>query len=227
MRRLGIIGSTNGSALIAADDCLKAAGKKTNWVVVTDRDCGLEGWAKSNGHELHRVTYSDADSFSRRAHRVFLESDCSHILLFYSRLIAPPLIDEMQVWNIHPALLPAFAGLGTIEKSMKAGVRIFGATLHRVDAGVDTGAIVAQVAAALQPGISVDRVQRLSYLQKVWLTLVWYEQLAPGIAASPRLLPDCQAVKLSYPGLADRKLLQSYNDWLAAIHEDNHHDSPS
>ena len=49
-----------------------------------------------------------------------------------------------RMLNIHPSLLPAFAGLGTHERALAAGVRVHGATVHFVSPVVDAGAIVAQ-----------------------------------------------------------------------------------
>ena len=51
-----------------------------------------------------------------------------------------------RMLNIHPSLLPAFAGLHTHERALAAGVRIHGATVHFVSPVVDGGAIVAQAA---------------------------------------------------------------------------------
>jgi phosphoribosylglycinamide formyltransferase 1 len=49
-----------------------------------------------------------------------------------------------RIVNVHPALLPAFAGVRAIEQAVDYGVRIFGVTVHLVDEGVDTGPIILQ-----------------------------------------------------------------------------------
>ncbi len=51
--------------------------------------------------------------------------------------------------NVHPSLLPSFAGIGAIEQAVDHGVKVTGVTVHFVDEGIDTGAIVLQEAVPL------------------------------------------------------------------------------
>lgn len=53
------------------------------------------------------------------------------------------------VINVHPSLLPAFPGLRAIEQALAYGVKVFGVTVHFVDAGVDSGAVILQRAVEL------------------------------------------------------------------------------
>jgi phosphoribosylglycinamide formyltransferase-1 len=55
-----------------------------------------------------------------------------------------------RVINIHPTLLPSFAGAHGQRKAMDYGVKITGCTIHYVDGGVDTGPIIAQAAVVVQ-----------------------------------------------------------------------------
>lgn len=61
-----------------------------------------------------------------------------------------------RVINTHPALLPAFPGAHAVADALAYGVRMTGCTVHLVDAGVDTGPIVAQEAVNVTPGEDVD-----------------------------------------------------------------------
>jgi len=54
--------------------------------------------------------------------------------------------------NTHPALLPAFPGMHGARDALEHGVKVTGATLFLVDAGVDTGPIVAQAAVEVRAG---------------------------------------------------------------------------
>jgi phosphoribosylglycinamide formyltransferase 1 len=53
------------------------------------------------------------------------------------------------VINVHPSLLPAFPGIGAIEQALDYGVKVFGVTVHFVDAGVDSGPVILQRALEL------------------------------------------------------------------------------
>ena len=73
------------------------------------------------------------------------------VLAGYMRLLSPEFLAgfPQRVINVHPSLLPAFPGIGAIEQALAYGVKVFGVTVHFVDEGVDTGAIIAQRAIEL------------------------------------------------------------------------------
>ncbi|WP_100371658.1 phosphoribosylglycinamide formyltransferase [Bacillus sp. FJAT-45037] len=68
------------------------------------------------------------------------------VLAGYMRLVGPTLLSsyEERMVNIHPSLLPKFPGLDAIGQAYRAGVKETGVTIHLVDAGMDTGPIMAQ-----------------------------------------------------------------------------------
>jgi phosphoribosylglycinamide formyltransferase-1 len=65
---------------------------------------------------------------------------------------------RVPVLNVHPSLLPQFRGLNAQRQAIEAGVSVTGATVHRVDAGMDTGPIVAQEQLAIRPGESAEEL---------------------------------------------------------------------
>ncbi|MHB8691895.1 MAG: phosphoribosylglycinamide formyltransferase, partial [Solirubrobacteraceae bacterium] len=64
------------------------------------------------------------------------------------------------VINVHPALLPAFPGLDAVGQALAYGVKVFGVTVHFVDEGVDTGAVILQRAIELPEARDVNEVQQ-------------------------------------------------------------------
>lgn len=72
----------------------------------------------------------------------------------FMRLLGPAVLDRFagRLINTHPALLPAFPGTHGVRDALGYGVKVTGCTLHLVDAGVDTGPIIAQAAVPVEPG---------------------------------------------------------------------------
>ena len=69
------------------------------------------------------------------------------------RLLSADVIERVGVpiLNVHPSLLPAFRGLHPQRRALEAGVRVTGATVHFVDAGMDTGPILVQAPLTVRP----------------------------------------------------------------------------
>jgi phosphoribosylglycinamide formyltransferase 1 len=79
----------------------------------------------------------------------------------YMQLVDPAFLARFpqRVINVHPALLPAFAGIGAIEQALAYGVKVFGITVHFVDEGIDTGPIIAQRAVELPDVTDAEAVR--------------------------------------------------------------------
>jgi phosphoribosylglycinamide formyltransferase-1 len=82
------------------------------------------------------------------------------VLAGYMQLLTPGFLARFhqRVINVHPALLPAFPGVRAIEQALEYGVKTFGITVHFVDEGVDTGAIILQRAVELPDAREPDEV---------------------------------------------------------------------
>jgi phosphoribosylglycinamide formyltransferase-1 len=76
------------------------------------------------------------------------------VLAGWMRLVKSPLLEAFprRIVNIHPSLLPAFPGLEAWKQALAAGVEKTGCTVHFVDAGMDTGEIIAQSEVPVLPG---------------------------------------------------------------------------
>jgi len=64
----------------------------------------------------------------------------------FMKLLGPRFLEKFATVNTHPALLPAFPGAHAVRDALGYGVRVTGCTVHLVDAGVDTGPVIAQAA---------------------------------------------------------------------------------
>lgn len=88
--------------------------------------------------------------------------DVSYVVLAgYMRLIGDTLLQAFpnNIINLHPSLLPSFPGKDAIGQAFRAGVKVTGITIHCVDAGMDTGPIIAQKALEIE---SSDTIETLS-----------------------------------------------------------------
>jgi phosphoribosylglycinamide formyltransferase-1 len=78
----------------------------------------------------------------------------------FMRVLTPKFVAhyERRLLNIHPSLLPAFAGLDTHERALAAGVKLHGCTVHFVTAELDSGPIVIQAALRVRAGESAGEL---------------------------------------------------------------------
>ena len=71
----------------------------------------------------------------------------------FMRILGPAMLEAFpqRIVNTHPALLPSFPGAHGVRDALAYGARVTGCTVHLVDAGVDTGPILAQAAVQIAP----------------------------------------------------------------------------
>jgi phosphoribosylglycinamide formyltransferase-1 len=167
--RIGVILSAGGSSFVEAARIF--GGFPVEFFVVTDRDCPAEDRCRAQGIPVQRIAQKDRDDFSKQARDHFAACKVDCVILFFSRLIGESLFGSIPCFNVHPALLPAFPGLSSIEQAWKSGVRFLGATIHKVDETVDGGRIIAQTVVGIPHGASLEWCNRASFLQKTLVTL--------------------------------------------------------
>jgi len=80
------------------------------------------------------------------------------VLAGFMRILTPGFVGHYagRLVNIHPSLLPAFAGLNTHQRAIDAGCTEAGCTVHQVTADLDHGPILAQAAVPVLPGDTAD-----------------------------------------------------------------------
>ncbi len=106
--------------------------------------------------------FADRAAFEGRLDAVLREAGTELICLAgFMRILTARFVDAWpgRILNIHPSLLPAFKGLDTHARALAAGASEHGATVHMVNAALDSGPIVLQESLAIAPG---DTPQTLS-----------------------------------------------------------------
>jgi phosphoribosylglycinamide formyltransferase-1 len=152
MKNLGILLSGRGSNFVAIADGI-ASGRIPNAriaVVISNRtDAPALDAARRLG--LNALVISSKgkprESHDREVAAALLDHQVDLICLAgYMRLLSPWFVQQFpgKILNIHPSLLPAFAGLEAQQQAFAYGVKVSGCTVHFVDEELDHGAIIVQ-----------------------------------------------------------------------------------
>jgi phosphoribosylglycinamide formyltransferase-1 len=162
--RLAVLLSGRGSNFEAlAEACAKREIPASIVLVVSDEP-SADGLRKAERRRIPSKVI-DRASWPRRDEReaalvtVLEEARADLICLAgFMRVLSPAFVARwpLRILNVHPSLLPAFPGLAAQAQALAYGVQVTGATVHFVDAGTDTGPIVAQAAVAVRPGDDVE-----------------------------------------------------------------------
>jgi phosphoribosylglycinamide formyltransferase-1 len=197
--RLGILASGRGSnaeAILAAIDGgwleMDAA------IVVTDRAAAAEDVARRHGVPVRRIERREHPSRAAQSEAIrdaLIEAGADIVALAgYAAILDEVVVGafEGRILNIHPSLLPAFAGSVAPEPqaaALRAGVKLAGCTVHVVTNEVDAGPIVAQAAVPVLPDDDVGSLAARILTEEHRLfpaVLQWFAQdrvtLRDGIA---------------------------------------------
>jgi phosphoribosylglycinamide formyltransferase-1 len=149
-------GGSNLRALAGAIDAGRCSARLR--AVISDRDsAGALAFAREqhiSGAVVAPAAYVDRHDWDRAlADAIGAHAPALIVLAGFMRLIGPAVLARFagRILNVHPALLPAFPGKDAAAQAIAAGVRLSGCTIHVVDAGIDTGPIVAQAAVPVLP----------------------------------------------------------------------------
>ena len=136
-------------------------------LVVSDRpDARALARARDAGIEavfLDPAPHPDRASYGRALLDVFGKADVKFVALAgFMRILAGEVVQafEGRMLNVHPSLLPAFPGVGAIERSVEHGVRVTGVTVHFVDEHLDNGPILFQQALELSYPADIEEIEQ-------------------------------------------------------------------
>ena len=157
---LGVLVSGSGTNLQAVLDAIAAGSLDARVAIVVSNVDGAHALerARAAGVEtavLEHAKYADRAAFDRALLELLRARGVEVVVLAgFMRLLTTWFLDAfpMRIVNVHPALLPAFPGVHSQRRALEHGVRIAGCTVHFVDAGTDTGPIIAQAAVAVREG---------------------------------------------------------------------------
>jgi phosphoribosylglycinamide formyltransferase 1 len=164
--RLGLLASGRGSnvesiltAVVEGRLAAEAA------LLICDRPAAAMDVAERHGlaaRIVPRREYADRVTQQTAMRDALLEAGVDFVALAgFAAILEPVMVDAFagRILNIHPSLLPSFAGTVAPEPqaaALRAGVKIAGCTVHLVTTEVDSGPIVAQAAVPVLPGDTVE-----------------------------------------------------------------------
>ena len=165
--RIGILISGRGSNMETIVRATEAHRVPAVVAVVVSNEPGASGLARAEAHGIETLVFDHRTAAGSEAQdlRVVAALEERRVdlvcLAGYMKILTPAFLKAFggRILNVHPSLLPAFPGLHAQRKALEFGVRFSGATIHFVDAGVDTGPIVLQAAV---PALTDDTVEALS-----------------------------------------------------------------
>src|SRR3712207_1841678 len=107
--------------------------------------------------------------------------------------------------TLFPALLPAFPGANAVRDALAAGVDVTGATVHLVDAGVDTGPVLAQREVAVRPDDDEARLHERIKIVERELLVETVAQLVPAVRRrGVPVTTDRQPIRRALLGVYDK-----------------------
>lgn len=162
--RIAVLISGRGSNLQAILDAIAAGQLDATIAIVISNRAGAAGLTRARDAGVEAIhldpsAYPDRDAYDRAIAEILRARGVDLICLAgYMRLVGSRLLEAYpnRVLNVHPSLLPAFPGLEAQRQAFEHGVRVTGATVHFVTAGLDDGPIILQAAVRVLDSDSVE-----------------------------------------------------------------------
>jgi phosphoribosylglycinamide formyltransferase 1 len=163
---IGVLVSGEGTNLQALIDAgLPIAAVASNRAGVAALQRAEAAGIPARVFELGR--YADRDARDRElADWLLLRGVDLVVLAGYMHLLTASFLNRFpdRIVNVHPSLLPAFPGARALEDALAAGVDTTGVTVHFVDEGLDSGAVIRQEPVAVEPRATLlDRIHAVEH----------------------------------------------------------------
>ncbi len=167
MKNIAVFASGFGSNFQAIIDAVDAHTLDANIALLVSDKPNCKAVERANTHGIDAFVFSSKDYENKEAYETAILQELQLrnvdyiILAGYMRFIGKVLLQHYpnKIINLHPALLPSFAGAHGIEDAYRYGVKVFGITIHFVDEGMDTGPIIDQFAFHAEEQDSLENIE--------------------------------------------------------------------
>jgi phosphoribosylglycinamide formyltransferase 1 len=194
-RDVVVLVSGSGTNLKALIDAAREPGYGVRIVAVGADRSGIEGLRRAERAGIPTFVCRVEDYVSRAEWDAALTAQVARyqpwlvVSAGFMKVVGPGFLDAFagRLVNTHPALLPSFPGTSSVRDALAQGVKVTGATLHVVDAGIDTGPIIAQTAVPVREGDSVESLhERIKVAEHAMLVDVVGRMARQGFTVTDR-----------------------------------------
>ncbi len=176
--KIGVLASTRGTDLQAIIDAINSGKLNAEIACVISNKQDAYALERARNHGIETI-FIDSKGKSREDYDKEIAKELEKrkvelvCLIGYMRIVSDFLVNKYRnkIMNVHPSLLPAFAGgmdLNVHKEVLKAGVKETGCTIHFVDESVDAGPIILQKKVPVLPNDNPDTLkERVQAAEKV------------------------------------------------------------
>ncbi|MHC5225442.1 phosphoribosylglycinamide formyltransferase [Ignatzschineria sp. LJL83] len=169
MKNIAIFASGTGSNFDALVSAIEAGTLPANVKLLVCDKKSAKVIEKAENKGIKTLVFSAKDYASREDVEAMIvenlrENDVEWVVLAgYMRLLGETLLSAYpnKIINIHPSLLPSYKGKDAVQQALAAGEKTVGVSIHFVDAGMDTGELIAQESIQLTGREEEDEVMTM------------------------------------------------------------------
>jgi phosphoribosylglycinamide formyltransferase-1 len=164
MARLAVFASGNGSNFQAIAEAVRKTGHSLEFLLCNKQSAYVIERARLLDIPVYLVSY--LDKTREAVEREILDYTRRHhidliALAGYMKLLTPFFLSSFtgDILNVHPSLLPKYAGVNAIERSYRGGDPELGISVIKIDNGVDTGPVLFQTSFKREPAATLEQVE--------------------------------------------------------------------
>ena len=167
--KLGVLASTRGTDLQAIIDAIESGGLDAEITIVISNKKDAYALERARKHGIEELFIDPSGKTREEFDRVVSKELGARgveliALIGYMRYLSRWFVNKYKnkIMNVHPSLLPAFAGgmdLNVHKAVLDRGCKVSGCTIHFVDEGADTGPIIIQKPASIEENETVDTLR--------------------------------------------------------------------
>jgi len=167
MLKISVLASGNGSNLQSIIDKIENGELNGKIIAVISDKRKSYALERARKHNIKDIYVKVKDFETREAFDVHIAGILKEqgtdlvVLAGFMRILSEKFVNEFygKLINIHPALLPKYPGIHSIERAYKDKEKSTGVTVHYVDSGVDTGPIIKQIEVPIKENDTLDELE--------------------------------------------------------------------